>query len=871
MRARTNISLKERKSLVLSDFRGVDFSSSVLRVKSNRASKMRNFINEYGVNRKRNGWNELHKFVGKINGIFEFDGKTIVYAGTTFYSIDKGAKIATITSPKGVDLADNRIQAFLKKGKAYIIGCGDYLVYNGNELRRVADDADTYIPTTTISIDNDAVGNDVRATLDDVNCLSSRRKNRLVGTAGFKLNTPITANTKVDILLETYDLPDTTWNGGWVVNYIEPYTGDNFANESESASITNRLMYMYYRYEETEVREYGDVFGYINYASGFIELASTVFVNSKITVKYTYNNRKFSQTFSGAEMTWTLDSKIKADTLVEIVLETIESEFQYSEIQDPEYITSLVSYEINNNGGDRAVLYKVKKDGEACEPTQCGSIDFKNGKITFNCQTAPQIENKDNIIVTFYHKTDFSERITKCTFGTLFGVDGNTNRLFLSGNPDYPNMDFHSEEDDFTYFSDLSAAALGSDEVAIKGYSRLSDSNLVIHKESNGRETTIFYRTGYYDTKYDENGNLMSRRAIFPLKAGSIGEGCVSTYACADFAGDSLILSPSGVYGVVLANNVATAERYLRERSRLIGEHLKRQKNLSEAVGIVYKNRYYLAVDGVCYVADARYKFTTEDDVDGSYNYEWWYWDNIPARVWAVIDEKLYFGTEDGQICVFDDKYTDRTYERIGDGKLSVGNVTFTFDTTLTISESDKIILDADISVGGEHLKGRELYVTDLNKDNQTFKVSTCLGGSALDFSGNDLTGISARLVNEKNVVAEWCTPVFDLGTNEASKSLLKLTLLTEPGINGKLKFGYETRNVNKLIAARGITPFSFDNLSFENFSFETGFANSYSVKCNQRNFNFIMFRFFSDSDSDCCVNSLTAIYKINKSNIGVM
>ena len=869
MRARTNISLKERKSLVLSDFRGVDFSSSVLRVKSNRASKMRNFINEYGVNRKRNGWNELHKFVGKINGIFEFDGKTIVYAGTTFYSIDKGAKIATITSPKGVDLADNRIQAFLKKGKAYIIGCGDYLVYDENGLRRVADDADTYIPTTTISIDNDTVGNDVRATLDDVNCLSSRRKNQLVGTAGFKLHTPITANTKVNIVFESYELPQGGgWVGGWVVNYTNSATGD-FADESQPGTITNVLKYMYYTYEESIVYEYGDVFGYIDYESGFIELASTVFVNSKITVKYTYNNREYCQEFSGAEMSWTLDSKIKANTLVEIVLETIEST-----TKDSETSVSLVSYSINNKSGENKYgteLYKVKKDNVEMDKTKCGTVDFETGKITFNCQTAPQIENKDNIIVTFYHKTDFSERITKCTFGTLFGVDGNTNRLFLSGNPDYPNMDFHSEEDDFTYFSDLSAAALGSDEVAIKGYSRLSDSNLVIHKESNGRETSIFYRTGYYDTKYDENGNLMSRRGIFPLKAGSIGEGCVSTYACADFAGDSLILSPSGVYGVVLANNVATAERYLRERSRLIGEHLKRQKNLSEAVGIVYKNRYYLAVDGVCYVADARYKFTTEDDVDGSYNYEWWYWDNIPARVWAVIDEKLYFGTEDGQICVFDDKYTDRTYERIGDGKLSVGNDTFTFDETLTISESDKIILDADITVGSENLKGRELYVTKLDTDKKTFKVSTCLGGSALDFTGIDLTGISARLVNEKNVVAEWCTPVFDLGTNEASKSLLKLTLLTEPGINGKLKFGYETRNVNKLIAARGITPFSFDNLSFENFSFETGFANSYSVKCNQRNFNFIMFRFFSDSDSDCCVNSLTAIYKINKSNRGVM
>ena len=73
MRARTNISLKDRKSLTLSDFKGVDFSSSPLRVKNNRATSMRNFINEYGVNKKRNGWNEVLKFEGsQINGIFQF-------------------------------------------------------------------------------------------------------------------------------------------------------------------------------------------------------------------------------------------------------------------------------------------------------------------------------------------------------------------------------------------------------------------------------------------------------------------------------------------------------------------------------------------------------------------------------------------------------------------------------------------------------------------------------------------------------------------------------------------------------------------------------------------------------------------------------
>ena len=99
MRASSHIQLKERKQLTLENFKGVDFSSSPLRVHSNRASNMRNFINEYGVNRKRNGWNELFRIedidgnAQPINGIFQFiKGKRkdlLVHAGNRIYRIVK--------------------------------------------------------------------------------------------------------------------------------------------------------------------------------------------------------------------------------------------------------------------------------------------------------------------------------------------------------------------------------------------------------------------------------------------------------------------------------------------------------------------------------------------------------------------------------------------------------------------------------------------------------------------------------------------------------------------------------------------------------------------------------------------------------------
>lgn len=855
MRARSHIELKERRQLTLEDFKGVDFSSSPLRVRSNRASDIKNFINEYGVNKKRNGWNELFHIEDSegnaqpINGIFQYvkgsHKDMLVHAGKRIYKITQlNGEYAftdiTLSSTyaaakvKPSLLTSTRSQAFFNKGKCYFVGCGDFLVYgswdNGEtyELRRVADNEDTYIPTTTVSIDDDTNETDIRSTMEDINLLSSKRKNQLLGRA-FK--------------------------------------------EGETS------------------------------------------------------------------LTWTLDSgKIDDNTDLLIMLDTMEGD-------------ETVTYQIENNASDKTKLYKTKKDDEAITAEECGSVDFAKGQITLTASSVPQIEGRDNIFVTFACAVEgYIDRIKDCSFGILFGVNGNTDRLFLSGNPDFANVDFYSEAADFTYFSDRSNTIIGSDSSAIMGFARLSDSTLVVYKDENSQDASIFYQTGTYETESDNLGNP-TLVAKFNRSAGNIGESVISRYACANFGGDNIILSRNGVFGIVLAENVATTERYTRDRSRSINEKLKTHANLTEAVGVVYGNRYYLSLDDVCYVADSRFKYTSEDDIDGSYNYEWWYWTNTPVRVWAVIDNHLYFGTRNGQVCMFDEEYIDRTHQTSQPGDLSLdmlnNRITYNSHIRVDLSENDIItfstsgiyalalrdftVSDNKIHVTEEEIvnltEGTEVYADNVEGSGLSLntkylfheidKGACCFGliddeGNEVEITGEDFrlckyiskktlylsnitestfqlkeyrtgevltltnyngsipTSVMAKVTHRENVVAEWYTPIFDLGTNESSKTLLKLTVSTNPEVNGKLSFGYETRSVNKLINAKGINVFSFDNFSFENFSFETGFANSYSVKCKERNFNFIIFRFVSDNDSDCIVNTFTAIYKINKSNKGV-
>jgi hypothetical protein len=74
----------------------------------------------------------------------------------------------------------------------------------------------------------------------------------------------------------------------------------------------------------------------------------------------------------------------------------------------------------------------------------------------------------------------------------------------------------------------------------------------------------------------------------------------------------------------------------------------------------------------------------------------------MPVRVWLVYKDKLAFGTENGQVCVFDETtHHDKYYEIIASGGIvyDPGNNVFTIDNTYSyiianLKERDTLILD---------------------------------------------------------------------------------------------------------------------------------------------------------------------------------
>ena len=74
------------------------------------------------------------------------------------------------------------------------------------------------------------------------------------------------------------------------------------------------------------------------------------------------------------------------------------------------------------------------------------SVNRQTGVVTFTVAPGKSpLTGEDNVSIQAWRTVDgYNDRINHCTIGTLYGVNGALDRLFLSGNPDYINYDWYS-------------------------------------------------------------------------------------------------------------------------------------------------------------------------------------------------------------------------------------------------------------------------------------------------------------------------------------------------------------------------------------------------------------------------------------------
>ena len=148
--------------------------------------------------------------------------------------------------------------------------------------------------------------------------------------------------------------------------------------------------------------------------------------------------------------------------------------------------------------------------------TQAFTTTPAQGKVTFTtAPVAPDTDGQDNVIIQF-RKTisGYRDKIDKCTLLEVFD-----NRVFFSGNPDYPNMLWHCSLEDPEYCSDLDYYEEGIDDSSIKALVA-GNNALWVMKEPSQSNTTIFYHNPTIDSSIGK---------VYPSTHSSISIVCVAT------------------------------------------------------------------------------------------------------------------------------------------------------------------------------------------------------------------------------------------------------------------------------------------------------------------------------------------------------
>lgn len=304
----------------------------------------------------------------------------------------------------------------------------------------------------------------------------------------------------------------------------------------------------------------------------------------------------------------------------------------------------------------------------------------------YNAPAAPVVTGEDDVKILAYRTVPgYKERVTKCTNGTLFGVGGAEDRLFLTGNPDYPNWDFYSEQYNPSYFPDTGYSALGSEQSAIVGYA-LVNNYLAAFKDGFDRSQTVFIREG--DLVVDSNN--VSQPA-FKLINSLQGNGVVAPYAFGYLTTEPLFLTKSGIYAITAQD--ITGEKYSQNRSFYLNGSLTKEDHLEEAVATTFNDMYVLAVNNQLYILDGLQATRTDrSEPYATRQYVGFHCKDVPAVCLWTDNEALWFGTSDGKVCVFNTDIEDpESYSDDGkpiyccwetpdlDGKLFYENKTFRY------------------------------------------------------------------------------------------------------------------------------------------------------------------------------------------------
>lgn len=255
------------------------------------------------------------------------------------------------------------------------------------------------------------------------------------------------------------------------------------------------------------------------------------------------------------------------------------------------------------------------------------TADLINGIVTFTTSPGkPLTEGRDNVKITYSREAqDYRERIEKCTLLQVFD-----NRVFFSGNPNYPNTVWHSSLNDPSYCSDLDYYNEGLDLSPVKAMIAGNNALWVI-KEPSQANTTIFYHNPVIDANYGK---------VYPSTHSSIYTGCVGTGI--NFNDDIVFFSERGMEAI---SGDVTTEQVLQHRSGNVDRKMIMEPSYKDMVLEEWEGYLLVFIGTHVYLADSRAYFLNQNHNE----YEWFYWElDEEVTATCVKDGVLYVGTASG-------------------------------------------------------------------------------------------------------------------------------------------------------------------------------------------------------------------------------
>ena len=303
-------------------------------------------------------------------------------------------------------------------------------------------------------------------------------------------------------------------------------------------------------------------------------------------------------------------------------------------------------------------VYGIRQDTGFTYDKEKNAIVFHENSIPKKPSDAGFSEETYGVVITArYADAPAADAIAKellgCTLCAIFD-----NRVFFSGNPDFPNRVWFSMLNDPQFFGTDNWVDDGIGNARVTGMIPVANA-LAVLKENAMHEGAVYY----HSPSIVEGDDVYPK--LYTSEQGLAGIGCLG--ACTNYLDDPVFVSARGLEAIGQLS--VRYERAILHRSTLVDAYLTRE-NLKNAF-ICEWNRYLLLfVDGKMYMADSRQKYSDGDTVQ----YEWYYCEGIgvyegqkmdektgsmtggvfnPASVAVNLSENIFFGTTNGVVCCF--------------------------------------------------------------------------------------------------------------------------------------------------------------------------------------------------------------------------